>query len=353
MQGFFIIMKKNNTYKYSFTLTIVAVILLFLSGQISSITAQETHRCLSQDTSSNSLLLTQQIIYVDDDNTQGPWNGTLQYPYQYIQDAIDTAQSGDCIYVFNGIYYENIYIDKQVTIMGEYKKTTIIDGSNEDKTVSISCDNVTLTNCTVQNCGNFFQDAGIFIQADHCLINNTILWNNTEGIYLWNANHITINKNSFTSCKNGLNLKSSNDNMISSNIFSNNLQAICLEQSSTNTIQKNIITHNQDGISVMVNCNQNLIVKNHIASNTGVGILFIQLFDKQNQVQNNNFIENTNHASFELSFWIQWTENYWDDWFGLTNPSYDFLPKLIVGTFIANFPWLNLDWKPATKPYTI
>jgi len=27
-------------------------------------------------------------IYVDDDNTEGPWDGSIDYPYQFIQDPI-------------------------------------------------------------------------------------------------------------------------------------------------------------------------------------------------------------------------------------------------------------------------
>ncbi|MFO8077218.1 MAG: hypothetical protein R6U21_01050 [Thermoplasmatota archaeon] len=30
-------------------------------------------------------------IYVDDDNISGPWEGTIDHPYQCIQDAIDAA----------------------------------------------------------------------------------------------------------------------------------------------------------------------------------------------------------------------------------------------------------------------
>ena len=30
-------------------------------------------------------------IYVDDDNTDGPWDGTQEHPYQFIQDGVDNA----------------------------------------------------------------------------------------------------------------------------------------------------------------------------------------------------------------------------------------------------------------------
>lgn len=54
------------------------------------------------------------IIYVDDNNTEGPWDGTLDHPYQFIQDGIDNASNGDTVFVFNGHYDENVVVDKTI-----------------------------------------------------------------------------------------------------------------------------------------------------------------------------------------------------------------------------------------------
>ena len=37
------------------------------------------------------------IIYVDGNNTAGPWDGTLEHPYQHIQDGVDNASAGDTV----------------------------------------------------------------------------------------------------------------------------------------------------------------------------------------------------------------------------------------------------------------
>jgi len=50
-------------------------------------------------------------IYVDDDNTEGPWDGTKEYPYQSIKDGINNSSSYDTVFVFNGIYNESVNID--------------------------------------------------------------------------------------------------------------------------------------------------------------------------------------------------------------------------------------------------
>ena len=58
------------------------------------------------------------IVYVDDNNTNGPWNGSKEYPYQYIQDGIDNAYDGYGIFVYNGTYNENVVINKTIELIG-------------------------------------------------------------------------------------------------------------------------------------------------------------------------------------------------------------------------------------------
>ena len=62
---------------------------------------------------------TASTIYVDDDNTEGPWDGTTEHPFQYIQDGIDASIDGDIIFVNSGTYMENIEIVKKINIQGE------------------------------------------------------------------------------------------------------------------------------------------------------------------------------------------------------------------------------------------
>ena len=45
---------------------------------------------LSQSISTNELITSNtnsEIIYVDDDNINGPWNGTINHPYKTINDG--------------------------------------------------------------------------------------------------------------------------------------------------------------------------------------------------------------------------------------------------------------------------
>jgi parallel beta-helix repeat protein len=124
-------------------------------------------------------------IYVDDDNTAGPWDGTLEHPYQFIQDGIDHAADDDTVFVFSGIYNENIVIFPSLTLLGENKERTIIDGDGVGTVVKITADSVSLSGFTITKCGSDPNDAGILIHTRYNTIyENNIRKNNYYGIHV-------------------------------------------------------------------------------------------------------------------------------------------------------------------------
>lgn len=49
--------------------------------------------------------------------------------YTKIQDAVNASSDGDTVFVYTGLYNENVYVNKSINLLGENKETTIIDGN--------------------------------------------------------------------------------------------------------------------------------------------------------------------------------------------------------------------------------
>ena len=100
--------------------------------------------------------------------------------YPTIQAAINAANSEDTILVNPGTYYEHVTVNKPLTLLGENKSTTIIDGSYSGNPVSVNANNVTITNFTIQNSGWNLQWGAVYISgnsfnvtiADNNIVNN-------------------------------------------------------------------------------------------------------------------------------------------------------------------------------------
>jgi parallel beta-helix repeat protein len=140
-------------------------------------------------------------IYVDDDNISGPWDGSLEHPFQHIQDAIDDANSGDIVFVYSGTYFENVVVDKSINLIGEDKNTTIIDGSiNKDKDViCVTASHVNIEKFTIKNGKN-----GILIDGDYGVVDNLniveniIIDNIQYGVFFFRSGYNTVLNNIIT-----------------------------------------------------------------------------------------------------------------------------------------------------------
>ncbi|DAC72334.1 MAG TPA: hypothetical protein DSN98_05580 [Thermoplasmata archaeon] len=125
---------------------------------------------------------TKNTIYVDDDNTLGPWNGSADYPYRFINDGILHATDGDTVYVFNGLYNETVRINKSIYIRGQEQENTIIDGQNNRSVITVTADNAYIRRFTVRNSGGFREDAGIKIAANATKISECTIYRAHAGL---------------------------------------------------------------------------------------------------------------------------------------------------------------------------
>jgi parallel beta-helix repeat protein len=134
--------------------------------------------------------------------------GTVTVPddYSTIQEAINNANTGDTIFVRNGTYYENIVVNKTVSLIGENRNTTIVDGNLTGDVFTINASNVIISNfktnggtgfiiygnnVTVSDC--FMTYSGIYVHGSESkIIGNLIDHVRGPAIYLYYSNNNTI-----------------------------------------------------------------------------------------------------------------------------------------------------------------
>jgi len=304
----------------------------------------------------------------------GNWlyvGGSGEGNYTKIQDAIDNASDGDTIYVFNGIYYENVRVTKSIDLLGENQMLTFIDGQETGgHVVSILAADVTFYHFTIQNPGGIPNAAALYVNSDsNQIIENIVTCiphHGEEGIWLSQSSGNIISKNSIENHHYGIWLEDSTQNNLSNNkVTTSWIWGIILGNSNNNMLYQNYITENNGGIYLR-DSSENMLFGNNITKNTrGVALVESVSTSSNNKILKNNFMKNKDFdASFELAKKSHaknlWEENYWN------RPL--LLPKLIVGgkefLFIPGIPfhfpgmkiflpWFNFDWHPAKKPYDI
>ncbi len=321
----------------------IGIILLFVGVTIApTINAQDTEK--SQSTSRGTWL------YV---GGSGPGN------YTRIQDAIENASAGDTIFVYHGTYYGYIRIS-QLTLIGEDKNTTIIDGGGSFSEVLHIGDEVIIQGFTVQNTHHSGEgDVAFFIVGEEITISNNIITQCGIGVYNYygKGGQIHIFNNIFSNITGEgisfLVFRSANaEYLIHDNAFFSNHIGICAE----------------GGKSV-------LIEHNHFENND----IAISLIGSHATIHQNNFIKNGKQAEIQRIWNLQtflvtpmfykpfFTQNYWDDWvrtiprpFLGTFIFFMLRPLVLLGVLPGEYIWhfslpilLQFDWHPAQEPYDI
>jgi parallel beta-helix repeat protein len=321
-------------------IVIGTIVLLFLVTQFdSAIIPANSNK--AQDDNSKSVVENSSTLWV-------PQN------YTTIQEAIDAAEEGNTIYVRTGIYYEHLIVKKALSLVGETKHGTIIDGNGTGIVVCVMADGVALSDFTIQNgelgiwlrysttavlTGNIVSNnsygLNLWGSSDNILTGN-IVSHNWDAIYLYISHNNTFNGNSVSNNWDGFYLESSNLNVLADNIVSqNNNDGIRLYHSSNNVLSGNTASSNQYGIYVgdsddnvftrnTASGNQygiyvhysrySFFTNNIVTDNSRYGIHFAS--SQNNAVFHNNFINNVEPSSSinSVNSWDNGVEgNYWSD----------------------------------------
>jgi parallel beta-helix repeat protein len=178
-------------------------------------------------------------------------SSTIYVPdiYDTIQKAVNAANPGDTIIVRPGIYSENVFLNKTLTLIGEDRNATIMDGNSSRNVIHILSPNVAIINFTVQNSGNNLDDSGILLfGAVNTTIRNNIIKNNNIGVHLRHGsnNTLIIDNLILNNTASGIRLADNNNfNYIIGNTLMNNTIGVEVHASSLNTFYHNNFIHNK------------------------------------------------------------------------------------------------------------
>ena len=396
--------KISNTIRIKKSLIIIIILsIICLSVNSSAVCVRDI------DYKSLNICFNGSILYV---------GGTGEDNYTRIQHAVIDANPGDTVFVYDDSspYYEHIVIDKSITLIGENKNTTIIDGKKIGNVVYISTDGVNISGFTIRNCGTIAH-AGIRVVSDFnniyenilyqngaCIwlewssnnnvFRNEIIYKSGMGIFLYQCQDTIVRDNFIENCSDfGIYLfVKSNNNIVtgntinscnsgiftedtSSNAYSNNTITDCVygflgKSSTDNTISGNDISYSDFYGIWLMEFSDSLITKN-IISNSDQGI-YIKTDSNFNIISyniikknikglylwyssnDNEIIHNTFMKNVRNVFFAD-SRNEWDqNYWG--RPRY--IPRIVVGgktvmPYVYLMPWFEIDWNPAKEPYDL
>ena len=211
--------------------------------------------------------------------------------YTTIQIALDAASAGDTVFVYNGTYYENLVIKKNIALIGENKNTTIIDGVQETDVILVTGNYVNISGFTITNSSRNWSigDSGIHAEeASYSSFTNNILVDNGRGITDFDSYKLTIDNN----------------------VMRENWDGIYL-MGSLGTVSRNLIVDNFVGIEAF-HFSESLLVNNTIAYNMESVKLWYA--GSGSRIYHNNIVENEifpcDDSQYDSGMINQWDNGY-------------------------------------------
>jgi parallel beta-helix repeat protein len=213
--------------------------------------------------------------------------------YATIQEAInaDATLGGHTIRVDSGTYYENVVVNKSVSLVGEAEFSTIVDGRALGSVIRITANRVRVTGFTVRN--SMFGYSGIHVyQSSDNNISGNIVKDNYNGIYIYGSSDSIVEDNDVLGNEYGVHLYGSTNISVSGNDASGNMNGIHLDISGNNVITDNNVSSNGWNGIYSYGSSNNTLFGNLVVSNQGRGIRLHYSFNntlESNDVSRNGY----------------------------------------------------------------
>jgi parallel beta-helix repeat protein len=222
-----------------------------------------------------------------------------------IQAAINNASNGDTIFVHEGLYPENVVVNKTVSLVGENREKTIIDGNSTGTALEITIENVSVQNFTIRHGGSNDGESGIYVTACSCNVTgNIVVENGLYGICLNASSNILVSGNIVDeNAADGIVLFSSINNTLSANTVAGNTFGLHLFASNQNRIINNTLERNDHGGIDLFYSSNNLLTDNNSTGNSVHGLILAY------SSENNTLIENALTANLGYGLTVDYSSN--------------------------------------------
>lgn len=276
--------------------------------------------------------------------------------YASIQEVINSKDHGDTIYVSSGTYYETLVVNKSISLIGENRNTTIVDGSGNGQVVHVVSHSTSVSGFTIRH-GGANANAGLKLNSvTNCTIVTNIIRDplqNGVGLMLESSsnnhvyNNVLINN---TFINGSIALYESHQNMISQNYVTGYDVGVVASDATGNWFVKNTITAGVYGTGDVglriCGSDTSVIDGNTIADNHLNGLELME-GTANTTVFHNNFVNNTNQLNLTGSYNTTWDNgcegNYWSNYVG-TDVDDD-------GVGDTALPWEGVDQYPLINRY--